>query len=67
MKIPSQKQIDFANEIAYVLGVDFSQGSSDFTAVTYYHFINNNIQKYHEIKASDPNYADDYWLYEEQF
>ena len=67
MKLPSQKQIDFANEIAYVLGVDFPQSSADFTSMTYYHFIKNNIGHYQEVKAADPNLDDGYWFYEEQF
>lgn len=67
MKLPSQKQIDFADEIASVLGIDFPQSAKDFTAYTYYHFIDNNLIKYKEVINNDPNWADDYWLYEEQF
>ncbi len=66
-KIPSQAQIDFADDIAYVLHIDFPQSSADFTSMTYYHFIKDNVGHYQEVKAADPNFADDYWLYEEQF
>ena len=48
MKSPSTKQIEFADEIAYVLGIDFPRGDYDFTAQAYWEFIQANIREYKE-------------------
>ena len=52
MKSPSAKQIEFADEIASVLGIDFPRGSYDFTAQAYWEFIQTNIQEYKELLAA---------------
>lgn len=59
INLPTKKQIEFADEIAYVLGIDFPTGSSDFNRWSYWKFIYDNIYKYQEIRASDPNYDDE--------
>ena len=38
--IPSDKQIEFADSIAKELGIDFPTSSKDFTAKTYWQFVN---------------------------
>ena len=55
MCIPTDKQIAFADEIAYMLDIDFPTGSPDFNKAAYCKFISDNIYKYQEIRASDPN------------
>lgn len=61
--VPTDKQIKFADEIAYVLDIDFPNGSPDFNKYAYWKFISDNFHKYQEIRASDPNYDDemDWW------
>lgn len=44
-KTPSDKQIRLAADIANTLGIDFPMSSKDFTAATYYKFINDNIEE----------------------
>jgi hypothetical protein len=63
MCVPTDKQIAFADEIAYVLGIDFPTGSPDFNKLAYQKFISDNINQYREIMAGDPNYDDemDWW------
>ena len=63
MCAPTDNQIKFADEIAYMLDIDFPTGSPDFNKWAYQKFISDNIDKYQEIKVSDPNYDDemDWW------
>lgn len=63
MCIPTNKQIDFAEEIAYVLDIDFPTGSPDFNKWVYCKFISDHIHQYQEIMASDPSYDSemDWW------
>lgn len=63
MKSPSTKQIEFADEIAYVLGIDFPRGDYDFTAQAYWEFIQTNIRKYEELLAAAEKSRYDEWDY----
>lgn len=63
MKSPSTKQIEFADEIAYVLGIDFPRGDYDFTAQAYWEFIQTNIRKYEELLAAAEESRYDEWDY----
>ena len=60
-KLPSDKQIDLANEIAYALSIDFPQSSRDFTAKDYWDFINKHIQEYYDIVYKNKTDPDDYY------
>ena len=46
MKTPSDKQIYFVKQIADALNIDFPQSSKDFTAYTYWKFIQDNISQF---------------------
>ena len=59
MCIPTDKQIEFADRIACMLGIDFPTGSPDFNKATYWRFINDNIDRYLDIRMEDPTYDDD--------
>ena len=56
MCIPTDKQIAFADEIAYMLGIDFPTGSSDFNKWAYSKFIADHIYEYQAIRNEDPSY-----------
>lgn len=59
MKTPSDKQIEFVDAIANRLEIDFPQSSHDFTARTYYQFINEHIQEFY--LGADENYMDEFY------
>jgi hypothetical protein len=59
MRLPSEAQIKFADEISKVLNIDFPISSREFTAQQYYNFIANHINDYREVLNSDPSYEDD--------
>ena len=68
MKTPSQKQIDLADKIATTLNLDFPKGDYEFSAYSYWKFINDNINEYIEVvneaKAMN-NFDDDiFWGYD---
>ena len=44
-RAPSEKQIRLADNIASTLHISFPQSSKDFTSVTYWKFINDNIDE----------------------
>ena len=67
MKTPSEAQINFANEISFVLGVDFPMSSKDYTAKAYYEFIRDHINRYQNAMSGDPNWDDDFWIHEPYF
>lgn len=48
---PTEKQIEFAEAIARVLGINFPQSSRDFTKWAYYHFIKNHYDEYRLVIA----------------
>lgn len=56
---PTERQVAFADEIAYVLGIDFPICSMDYTKWSYYKFISNNLYKFQEICNSDPAFEDE--------
>lgn len=60
---PSEKQIKFAEEIAYTLGIEFPTCSAEYTKYAYFKFISYYYHTYQEIMNSDPNYDDemDWW------
>ena len=63
MKAPSKKQMDYADEIADCLGIDFPNSSADFTAQSYYNFIKAHINDYYEFVGypeTDEDYLD--WI-----
>jgi hypothetical protein len=63
MKAPSKKQMDYADEIADCLGIDFPNSSADFTAQSYYNFIKAHINDYYELVGypdTDEDYLD--WI-----
>ena len=43
---PTDKQIEFADSIAEVLGIDFPQSSKDFNKFVYYKFIKDHYDDY---------------------
>jgi hypothetical protein len=45
IKIPSDKQIQLAADIANTLGIEFPTSSKDFTAVIYWQFIKDHIEE----------------------
>jgi hypothetical protein len=63
MKAPSKKQMDYADEIADCLGIDFPNSSADFTAQSYDNFIKAHINDYYEL-VSYPETDEDYldWI-----
>lgn len=70
MKSPSKAQIEFANEIACKLNLDFPKGDQDFTAQAYYKFISSHIKEYKDkIKTNHyvpilENENDIFWGYD---
>lgn len=63
MKVPTKEQIAFANDIAEVLGIDFPTSSKDYTSMTYYKFISDNLAEY-QCVISGINEPDDWdWAY----
>ena len=58
---PTDKQIDFAEEIADVLGIDFPISSKDFTKQTYCEFIKEHYDEYRQVveDANDLNFEDE--------
>ena len=56
IKSPTEKQIQFADEIAYMLGIDFPTGSPDFNRFSYWQFISSHIYEYQCIRNEDPSY-----------
>ena len=46
MKSPSNKQIELADKMAYILDLDFPRGDFEFTAYAYWEFINSHIEPY---------------------
>jgi hypothetical protein len=50
---PSETQIELVDKIADTLGIDFPWSSEDFTAQTYWKFINDNIEKAKTIWTND--------------
>ena len=48
LKAPSLKQIEFANDIAESLCIDFPRTDYDFTAYAYWNFINAHVQEYNK-------------------
>lgn len=63
MNSPTKKQIEFADKIAYMLGLDFPSCSSDFNRWAYWKFISDHIREYQIICAEDPSYDSemDWW------
>lgn len=57
--LPTEKQIKFANEIAYTLGLDFPHCSAEYNKYSYFLFISYYYNQYREIMNSDPNYDDE--------
>ena len=53
MKAPSKKQIDFADEIARTLNLDFPRGDYDYTAQGYFLFIQKHIKEYYEYEEME--------------
>lgn len=45
-KLPTEKQIEFADRIAYMFNLDFPTGSPDFNRWSYWQFINQHIDAY---------------------
>ena len=60
---PTEKQIAFAETIAYTLGIDFPTCSAEYTKLAYWQFITCYYNQYREVLASDPSYDDemDWW------
>lgn len=54
---PTEKQIDYADLIAYTLELDFPTCSADYTKLAYQKFISKHHDAFREICDSDP--ADD--------
>lgn len=48
-KPPSNKQINLADKIAKVLEIDFPRGDYDFTAHSYWLFINKHYKEFKEV------------------
>lgn len=46
IRSPSEKQIELADKIAGILNIDFPKGSYEFTAYSYWKFINSHMQEY---------------------
>lgn len=46
---PTEKQIDFVEEITNVLGIDFPQSSKDFTKQIYYEFIKEHYDEFIQV------------------
>lgn len=57
--LPTEKQIKFAEEIAYVLGLDFPTCSAEYTKYAYQQFISFYFNQYRNEIASDAVYDDD--------
>lgn len=56
---PTEKQIDYADLIAYTLELDFPTCSADFTKQAYQKFISKHENTFKEIRASDPAFEDE--------
>lgn len=48
LKSPSERQIDFAESICEALSLDFPTCSKEFTATSYYKFIDAHAQEFYE-------------------
>lgn len=59
MYSPTEKQIKFAEEIAYTLDIDFPTCSAEYTKLAYWQFITCYYNQYIEVLNSDPSYDDD--------
>ena len=64
MKIPSDKQINFANEIAKTLNIDFPHGDFDFTAQRYFYFISDYIEDY-KYAIAENKIIPNLWAYDD--
>ena len=64
---PTEKQIKFAEEIAYVLGLDFPTCSAEYTKYAYQQFISYYYHQYREVIDSDPAYDDDEMMWYDPF
>ena len=53
MREPSQKQIDFAEDIRHWTGVEFPE---EYTAQAFWRYINENKPKYEEAKRKECEY-----------
>ena len=56
---PTQKQIEFAADISYVLDIPFPHSSHDYTKRAYSNFIKTNIDNYY-YELGSINEPDDY-------
>ena len=58
---PTDKQIEFADSIAEVLGIDFPQSSKDFNKFVYYKFIKDHYDDYMQFvdDVNDFNWEDE--------
>lgn len=61
MHSPTDKQIEFAEAIADMLGIDFPQSSKEFTKQTYYEFIKEHYDNFMQVidDAEDFNSDDE--------
>lgn len=64
-KSPSDKQIQLVDAITNTLNIDFPLCSKDFTAATYWKFINDNIDRAKIIWFDDGKYGDGPSYYDE--
>lgn len=62
MTSPTEKQIDFVEAIAEVLGIDFPQSSKEFTKRTYRNFIDAHYIEFKRV-MDDYSYDDDEMLW----
>lgn len=65
VKSPSEKQIQLVDAIANTLNIDFPLCSKDFTAATYWKFINDNIDRAKRIWFDDGECGDGPSYYDE--
>ena len=58
---PTEKQIEFAEEITRVLGIDFPQSSREFTKQVYREFIKEHYDEYRQVvdDINDFNFEDE--------
>lgn len=58
---PTEKQIEFAEDIAAVLSIDFPTSSKEFTKATYFKFISTYYDEFERIMddANDFNSEDE--------
>lgn len=66
-ELPTTKQIEFVNEIAYALDIDFPTCSAEYTKLAYCQFISAYYDKYRELLSEDPAYDDDEMIWWDPF